>query len=296
MTRTPLGKLFGRRETVAPEVAAALERLDQVAEAAPALREAAALQGAVLRTAFTDVPRASAPAITRERAGEKLRDGVPLLRGEPLDLDMPAVNRMMLRLCKAIGTQAESPDPASEIAAAIERGDLSAETLARAALDGEVSTIYERAAALGVDGALLGSIVRWSLFPALAPLAAKLATLQSTGAWGRGYCPSCGNWPLLGEHRGLEQARFLRCGLCAASWAVDRIFCPFCGTRDHQHLHFLHVEGADQQRAVTCDNCQGYLKVLASLVPIPAAELAVQDVATLHLDMVALERGYAAPS
>jgi FdhE protein len=296
MTRTSLGKLFGRRETVAPEVAAALERLEQVAEASPALREAAALQAAVLRTAFADPPRAAAPQITRERAAEKLRDGVPLLRGEPLSLDMPAVEKLMLRLCKAIRAQAQAPGAADQIAADNDRGALRAEALARAALDGEVATIYERAAEPGVDGAMLGSIVRWSLFPALLPLATELAKLQSAGVWGHGYCPICGSWPLLGEHRGLEQARFLRCGLCAASWPVDRIMCPYCETRDHQQLSYLHVEGADQQRAVTCDNCQGYIKVLASLAPIPAAELAVHDVATLHLDMVALERGYAAPS
>ncbi|HMQ34669.1 MAG TPA: formate dehydrogenase accessory protein FdhE, partial [Chloroflexaceae bacterium] len=69
--------------------------------------------------------------------------------------------------------------------------------------------------------------------------------------------------------------------------------CAFCGNRDHERLAALHVEGEEQRRAVTCDECRGYLKVLNALTPIPPYELPVLDLATLHLDMAALERGYA---
>jgi FdhE protein len=294
VTRSPIGTLFKRRLSLAPEVAAALEQLDKLAEASLVLREAAALQGAVLRAAYANPPRATAPDIAPERAADKLRDGVPLLRGEQLDLDLPMVEALMLRLCEAIHAHAENPEPADEIAIAIERRALRAGALVDAALGGRVAAIHERAAELGVDGGLLGTVVRWSLFPALVPVAAQLAALR-TVAWEPGYCPICGSWPLLGEHRGLEQTRFLRCGLCAAEWPVGRLFCPYCASRDHKDLGYLHVERAEQQRAATCENCRGYLKVVASLRPIPPPELAVQDIATLHLDMVALERGYAAP-
>lgn len=87
----------------------------------------------------------------------------------------------------------------------------------------------------------------------------------------------------------------MRCGLCAAEWQADRIFCPFCGTREHERLGYLHVEGADHERAATCEQCRGYLKVLASLAPLAPLDLLVQDLATLHLDLIALERGYMAP-
>jgi FdhE protein len=89
--------------------------------------------------------------------------------------------------------------------------------------------------------------------------------------------------------------RFLRCGLCAAEWATDRLRCPFCGSRDHEDLGYLHVEGDDQKRAVTCERCRGYIKVLASLAPIPPLDLVVHDLATIQLDLVAIERGYTAP-
>ena len=114
--------------------------------------------------------------------------------------------------------------------------------------------------------------------------------------WEQGYCPTCGSWPLLGEYRGLEQTRLLRCGLCASEWAIDRLVCPFCGSRNHADLGYLYVEGDEHKRAVTCENCRSYVKMLATLTPIPPIELAIHDLATIHLDMVALEQGYAAPT
>ena len=42
-----------------------------------------------------------------------------------------------------------------------------------------------------------------------------------------------------------------------------------------------------------CDRCRRYVKVIAAAAPTPADLLAVEDLATLHLDVIARERGYA---
>jgi FdhE protein len=278
-----------------PEVAAALERLDQLAAATPSLREAAALQGAILRTIYAEPTEVGAIAVTQEQAAEKLRDGEPLLRGERVPLSIQATEATIIRLCNTLREHGSAPGGANEIAAAIKGRALQVEALVQAVLDGQVTTIRARAAVLGVDGEMLCTLLRFSLFPGLQQLAAQFAAFRAVTPWQQGYCPICGSWPLLGEHRGLEQTRFLRCGLCAAEWAVDRLFCPYCGSRNHEDLGYLHVEGADQQRAVTCEQCRGYVKVLASLMAIPPLELVVHDLATIHLDMIALERGYTVP-
>lgn len=162
-------------------------------------------------------------------------------------------------------------------------------------LDGRTEAIHAQAEALDLDGDMLRTLLRFSLFPALTRLNRQLAPLRAATPWQHGYCPTCGSWPLLGEHRGLEQTRVLRCGLCAGEWAVDRLLCPFCGSRDHADLSYLHVEDQDQRRAATCERCHGYIKTLATLAPIPPIELIAHDLATLHLDMLALERGYIPP-
>jgi len=285
-------KLFRRRESIHPDLAAALERLDQLTEATPSLRDVAMLQGAILRTIAHEPPHVGALDMTPDRAAEKLDGGVPLLRGEQVPLDLPAIAALALQLCQAMH---EHGGTVGEIGAAIGQGVLSIAPLVGEVLCGQAAAVRERAAELGLDGDLLCTLLRFSLFPSLDRLAARAAPLRALRTWQHGYCPTCGSWPLMGEYRGLEQTRFLRCGLCATEWPVDRLFCPFCGSRDHQVLGYLHVEGKEQQRATTCERCRCYLKMLATLAPIPPLELAVYDLGTLHLDMVALERGYAAP-
>jgi FdhE protein len=288
-------QLFRQRETIRPDLAAALERLDQLAATTPALREAAALQRAILGVLAGERPQTSAPDLPAERAAAKLQGGLPLLRHERVALDTAAIQRLMLQLCRAISGPGEAAGAADQIAAAIERHSLNIADMVQGVLGGQVAGIHEQAAERGLDGGVLGTLLRFSLFPSLEQLAAQLAPLRADSAWRQGYCPTCGSWPLLGEYRGLEQARVLRCGLCATEWPIDRLVCPFCGSRDHKDLGYLHVEGDEHIRAATCERCLGYVKTLATLGPIPAIELAVHDLATIHLDLIAVERGYAAP-
>jgi FdhE protein len=85
----------------------------------------------------------------------------------------------------------------------------------------------------------------------------------------------------------------LRCGLCAASWPYPRLKCAFCATTHLLHLGYLSVEGqGEKYRAQTCDACRGYLKAVVTFDPIPEDMLAVEDLATLHLDGLATERGF----
>jgi FdhE protein len=287
-------KLFRRHEPIRPDLAAALERLDQLAETAPELRAAATLQGALLRALAHVRPQAGTLDMLADRAAAKLQDGLPLLRGEQVALDLPAIQALMLQLCHAVREHGAAA-AAAAIAAAIEQHTLNVAELVQDVLGGQAAGIRARAAERGLDGDMVCTLLRFSMFPSLERLAAQLAPLRAAAAWQHGYCPTCGSWPLLGEYRGLEQTRFLRCGLCATEWAIDRVLCPFCGTRNHNDLNYLHVEGDEQKRAATCEQCRGYIKMLASLMPIPAIELAVYDLATIHLDIIALEQGYLAP-
>lgn len=283
--------LFRRPKPDTPELADALSRLAQLAEAVPALRDAATLQGTLLRACYADPAEVGVFGLTAEHAAAKLAGGTPLLHGEAAPIDLAAVARQLPRLAGAIASYAE-PGAAASIAAAVRAGTLDGAALARAALGGDANTVRQRADELHLSGDLLSTLLRFSLFPALTRLAAQLAPTIEAAAWGQGFCPLCGSAPLLGEHRGLEQRRYLRCGLCASAWPVDRLWCPHCGTREHEHLGYLHVEGDEQRRASTCEQCLSYLKVLATLGPLAPLDLLVADIETLPLDLVALERGY----
>jgi FdhE protein len=290
-----VARLLKRRASPQPELDAALERLDQLVEASPSLRQAGLLQSMILRTISREPPRLGALELPAGHAAEKLQGGIPLLRDEHVPLDLNAIQELMLQLCQAVREHHGDAGAVDEVAAAIKQRALAIELLVQYVLDGQTAGIRERAMELGVDGEMLCLLLRFSLFPSINRLAAQLAPLRTAATWQQGYCPTCGSWPLLGEYRGLEQTRFLRCGLCATEWAIDRMLCPFCGSRNHEHLSYLHVEGEEQRRAATCEYCRGYVKMLATLAAIPPLELAVYDLATIHLDMIALEHGYAAP-
>lgn len=67
-----------------------------------------------------------------------------------------------------------------------------------------------------------------------------------------------------------------------------------CGNEDHRSLRYLYDEhNREKARIEACDKCKGYLKVISCFAPTPADMLAVEDLATLPLDYIAKEQGYA---
>ena len=117
------------------------------------------------------------------------------------------------------------------------------------------------------------------------------------GTWPHGYCPTCGAWPALAEIRGLDGARHLRCRGCGGDWATAWLRCPFCGERDHARLGALvAAEGLEREKIEVCDGCHGYLKTITTFGPIPAEQVVLQDLATVALDVAAVERGYRPPT
>jgi len=75
-----------------------------------------------------------------------------------------------------------------------------------------------------------------------------------------------------------------------------RLRCPFCGERDHERLSSLVSQGLERQTVDVCDRCRHYLKAFAAQTPIRPERVFLQDLATLVLDVAALERGYRRPA
>jgi len=108
--------------------------------------------------------------------------------------------------------------------------------LGNALLAGAANTLSAQLTAQSHPPALVVTLLRLALLQFLEQVATQLVTWRNMQSWGCGYCPTCGAWPVFAEQRGLEQRRYLRCGLCTSSWEVDRLLCPFCATRDHALL------------------------------------------------------------
>jgi FdhE protein len=289
-----LHKWLGRKPALPPEVEEAQADLARLSEQNPTLADLAAQLNDFLLALYAEPLRVVVPPLTRETAEAKLSAGVPLLRGETLDIDWPALKRRLQDVVGAL-TQRRA-DAAPALAKAVHSGRLDIAELTSAVLAGQPQSVHERAEALGLDVPLTASVLSLILFPVLVPIRAGLEPVLSACSWTKGYCPACGCFPKLGEFRGLEQTRFLRCGLCAAEWQYPRLQCPCCGNRDHRQLGYLHVEGEEGKcRAGTCEECRQYIKMVSTLAALSPLRLLVTDVATVHLDLLAAERGFSPP-
>jgi FdhE protein len=285
-------RLLGGQPTPPPAVADALGELRRLAEARPSLKTSCTVLEAILPELFGQPEPASPPALESEHARLKMADGVPLLRGEALNLNEDSLRRRWLAVCTAVRKN-QGGEAAPELAQAVHDDRLSPPDLLSEVLAGRPETVHARAEQFGLDPALTATVLRLSALPALAGIAEALAPLREVCFWRRGHCPVCGSWPLLGELRGLEQNRFLRCGLCASGWEFARLGCPFCGSRDHRELGYFQVEGEQERfRVTTCDACHGYVKTAFTLAAFTAPQMLVADLASLHLDLAAADRGY----
>ena len=131
-----------------------------------------------------------------------------------------------------------------------------------------------------------------SLRPALEKVVEKYGKSIAKTAWAEGYCPICGKEPKIGEIREEEGRRFLFCTQCGFEWRFMRIKCPFCGNEEQQTLAYFSIEGEERYRVDVCNECKRYIKTVDFRETKEEANLDVEDIATLHLDMLANEEGY----
>ncbi|MCK4534442.1 MAG: formate dehydrogenase accessory protein FdhE [Syntrophobacterales bacterium] len=140
---------------------------------------------------------------------------------------------------------------------------------------------------------LLGFLVEESLRPALEVLSEKYRNIITAGPrWSEGYCPICGREPKISEIREEEGKRFLFCGQCGFEWQFGRVKCPFCGNEDQQTLAYFTIEDEEKYRVDVCNVCNKYIKTVDFRETERKPNLDVEDIATLHLDILADEEGY----
>jgi FdhE protein len=131
-----------------------------------------------------------------------------------------------------------------------------------------------------------------SLRPDLERIAEKYAAVVAQSGWSEGYCPICGREPKIGEIKENEAERFLFCHQCGFEWSFRPIKCPFCGNEEQHSLAFFTVEEDERYRVDVCNECKRYIKIIDFREERQKANMDVEDIATLHLDLLASEEGY----
>jgi FdhE protein len=318
---------MARTATLDSQTTALINRLNNLAAQKPELAEPVAFYQAalpLLRQAQADVEPFALPP---ETARNKLAAGIPLLLGEDLPLAPETTRNLFIRLCRvieAVGQPVRSskngwgvfsrgqPDKArlleqahndneaalraaaaGQIRRAVEQKQLDLLPVWSALAAGDHPAIELTARELKLEAELLRTLAQTSLKPSLRAWAAGFKGRADLDEWRRGQCPVCGSPPALAEIQGKEGARHLRCGMCGANWSYPRLKCALCANENYRSLGYLTVEGEEEKYSLqTCEACHHYLKVIVTFEPTPVDLLPVEDLATLHLDLIAAERGY----
>jgi FdhE protein len=217
---------------------------------------------------------------------------VPLLAGATLALEMRSVLRLLDRLIQ-IACRSGTPKMASLQPALHAELDLIA--LFRASLCQDGNGLRQTAEDLGVETEAFEAVTALVPVPFLQACNRRWTSVKSV-SWMEGYCPVCGAWPAFAEVRGIERTRYFRCGRCGGEWQAHCLFCPYCGMTDHNELASLVPERGGASSVIeACKRCLGYVKTFTKLQGSPAAQVILDDLASVDLDVAAFEQGYRRP-
>ena len=218
---------------------------------------------------------------------------VPLLEGATLALEASSVRRLLKRL---IGITSRNGTPKLATLKRALPADVDMLALFTASLCQHRERIDEFAAASAADAEAFHAVVALLPVPLLHACRRHWAS-SIPESWVEGYCPVCGSWPAFAEVRGIERRRYFRCGRCGGEWHARALCCPYCDTIDHDELVALVPENGGSNAAIdACRRCLGYVKTLTRLQGCPPDTVMIEDLATVDLDVAALEHGYTRPS
>ena len=214
-----------------------------------------------------------------------------------LDIDDRKVRGVMISLATALeksaGQNKVRTQAARQIRLALEGGALDTGSLLPHIASGDSDAIADISERLHLDFGLLRTVASHALSPFLRHIQRQLAPLATDFQWEKGHCFICGSPASMAELQGNNQVRHVRCGSCGADWTCRRLHCIYCGNEDYHTLGVLYAgDQKDTVRIEVCDTCHGYVKVIAAYTPTPDEMLPIEDLATLHLDYIARERGY----
>jgi len=221
----------------------------------------------------------------------KVEGGFPLVDFSHEDYDLSQPQEYFLALLKI--AEKRAPGETGTMAEKIKNGEVLFSDLIYESFYQDVEEKeLEKGEEEDVAFDLVELFIEESLRPALEIVSSAYGdTIRKIG-WQEGYCPICGREPKIGEIRGEGENRFLFCNQCGFDWQFELIKCPFCGNEEQQTLAYFTIEGDEHYRVDVCNKCKRYVKMVDFRQTGKKVDLDVEDIATLHLDMLANDEGY----
>jgi FdhE protein len=112
----------------------------------------------------------------------------------------------------------------------------------------------------------------------------------------RGHCPLCGSLPYIAFLDGQEGRRMGVCSYCGFEHRIRRIACPYCDESAPDKLKQFRVAEYPGVRVDVCETCRMYVKTLDARDQGRAVLPALDDMASVALDVLAQKQGYRRPA
>jgi FdhE protein len=233
------------------------------------------------------------PSVNPDLKLLQMKEGFPLLEKQDFILDIPSSIHLFELICNIARNENEK---LKENIQAIEEAKginaLNLKDLLKRFYDD--SFIEKVAGEFNIDTVILKFLIFESVQPSLAANIENIGNRIDLKNWLKGYCPVCGSSPQISLLKDDGQ-RFCLCSFCGFEWPSERLKCPFCENTDHNKLHYFYAEGQEARRVDLCDNCHQYIKTVDARKLDYEPDLSIEDIVTIHLDILASEKGFKRP-
>ena len=230
--------------------------------------------------------------LSEELRTAKLSGKLPLIEIEEFIYDADESTSLFLTLCHlAQEANPKLSETAGTILKAVDT-TIKPDALFSGLLNGNEALFENIANELEIEKPVLGFFTYNGIKPSLCAGADQLAVyLNQNEPWLQGYCPICGNAPILSILED-EGRRKLVCSFCWHLWPAKRVHCPYCDSSQNKDLHYFYSEDEEDTRVDVCDNCKKYIKTVDTRKVARLIYPALEQITTLHLDIKAQEMGF----
>lgn len=229
-------------------------------------------------------------AVAEPVRAERLGNGFPMISPLDITFDRPALVAFLSGAAAVLKLNGNGADTALDrIAGQLDSGAFDPAPLMIAILERHRAPIDEAATRLDVPPPLLEYLFEIPLKTALEQFSATIAP-EAVSTWHEALCPVCGSRPAMAELSGEEGHRRLGCSACFFTWPFKRLKCPSCGCEDTEQLSYF-TAGDGATRVDTCKACSRYIKTRDDRKS-PDRPLEIEDLLTIHLDLLAAREGF----
>jgi len=220
----------------------------------------------------------------------KSEEGFAIIEPSAFTIDTPAAESLLTQICIVATASGEKLAGAGKaLSRSMEEGLVLSDVFS-AVLD-KSTRIDALAEELKVPADMLSLLLYLAIRPSIETGSRKLDELLAGDQKNFSNCPICGSSPILGELDS-EGSQWVHCSLCWHRWQVARVGCFFCGNGDSESLRYVYSDDEPEYRVNLCGECKRYIKVVDTRKMNRGFYPPLEQVASLHLDMIAAEKGY----